>query len=137
MRHGKPPRARRFYDDPRWIKLSTNHLRWHPSCNVKGCTEPASDVDHIIPIRLAPERALDPGNVQSLCKPHHSRLTIAFDAGSLAGACDVDGNPLDPHHPWAQPDQAAAIRVANVPRPPAPAGLAARLKQQTIRGQRR
>jgi 5-methylcytosine-specific restriction enzyme A len=136
VRFGKP-RDRRFYDDPRWIRMSKAHLRWHPYCNVEGCSAFATDVDHIIPIVLAPQRALDPTNIQSLCKRHHSRLTRAFDAGSLRGACNVAGDPEDPSHPWLQPTHAEAIRVVNAPRPPSPARLAARLKQQTVRGHRR
>ncbi len=32
-------------------------------------------VDHIVPVRVAPERRLDPTNLQSLCWPHHNSKT--------------------------------------------------------------
>ena len=78
----------------------------------------------------------DPSNLQSLCHAHHNRLTRAYDAGSIRGACDVDGNPLDPSHPWAMSTNAEAIKAANT-RTKASPMLAARLKQQAVRGPRR
>lgn len=56
--------------------------------------------------------------------------------GTVRGACDAEGNTLDPHHPWAQPDNAAAIATANVKRA-TPAWLATKLKRAAVRGQRR
>ncbi|RWR44981.1 HNH endonuclease [Sinirhodobacter ferrireducens] len=53
-----------------WRKLRARHIRKHPFCVI--CGAPATDVDHIIPRRVAPERRLDPTNLQSLCKKHHS-----------------------------------------------------------------
>jgi 5-methylcytosine-specific restriction endonuclease McrA len=53
-----------------WRKLRDRHLRDHPFC--VRCGNPASDVDHIIPRSVAPERRLDPTNLQSLCKGCHS-----------------------------------------------------------------
>lgn len=53
-----------------WRRLRNEHLRKHPKC--VRCGEPAQEVDHIIPRSVAPERRLDPTNLQSLCKAHHS-----------------------------------------------------------------
>ncbi|AJE47182.1 hypothetical protein P73_2467 [Celeribacter indicus] len=36
------------------------------------CGAIATDVDHIVPRSVAPERRLDTFNLQSLCKAHHS-----------------------------------------------------------------
>ena len=52
-----------------WRKVRDAHMARHPFC---WCGEKATDVDHIIPRRIAPERRLDPTNLQSLCKRHHS-----------------------------------------------------------------
>ncbi|MFD1341459.1 HNH endonuclease [Litorisediminicola beolgyonensis] len=65
----RPSAAARGYDTD-WRKLRARHLANYPAC--VRCGKPATDVDHIIPRRLAPERRLDPTNLQSLCKSHHS-----------------------------------------------------------------
>lgn len=36
---------------------------------------PGNEVDHIVPIKVAPDRRLDPTNLQTMCKPHHSAKT--------------------------------------------------------------
>jgi 5-methylcytosine-specific restriction endonuclease McrA len=53
-----------------WRRLRKEHLRHHPFCI--RCGNPAREVDHIIPRFAAPERRLDPTNLQSLCKNCHS-----------------------------------------------------------------
>jgi 5-methylcytosine-specific restriction endonuclease McrA len=53
-----------------WRKLRAAHLAKHPWC--RRCGAKAIEVDHIEPRRLAPERRLDPTNLQSLCKSCHS-----------------------------------------------------------------
>lgn len=44
------------------------------------------EIDHIKPVRLAPERAFDPTNLQALCGPCHTRKT----------RLEVGHKPLDP-----------------------------------------
>lgn len=44
-------------------------------CGALGKAVPAAIVDHIIPVREAPERRLDPTNLQSLCWSHHAAKT--------------------------------------------------------------
>lgn len=56
--------------DADWRRLRLEHLRAHPYC--VRCGAPAREVDHIVPRSVAPERRLDPTNLQSLCKSHHS-----------------------------------------------------------------
>lgn len=117
--------------DWKWSRLAKRHLAQHPHCAFAGCPERATDVDHIVPISAAPHRRLDPTNLQSLCHSHHSQLTSAYDVGRLDGACDVDGNTLDPAHPWAAETMPDALRKA------ADSAYAARLKQAVISGRRR
>ena len=121
-----------FYTSPQWRALRKQHLRRQPRCVV--CGRAAEHVDHIANIKGAPHRRLDPFNLQSLCHAHHSILTKAYDAGSIAGACDADGNTLDPSHPWAAGSNAEAIVAANAPKRPADPSLPARLKRQAVRG---
>ena len=56
--------------DADWRRLRAEHLRKHPWC--RRCGDPAREVDHIVPRSAAPERRLDPTNLQSLCTPCHS-----------------------------------------------------------------
>lgn len=65
-------RARGY--DRTWERLRRMHLAEHPLCAYclkRGVSTLATVVDHIEPIEEAPERRLDPSNLQSLCKPHH------------------------------------------------------------------
>lgn len=65
----RPSAASRGYDAD-WRRLRAKHLAAHPYC--RRCGAPAADVDHVVSLREAPERRLDPTNLQSLCRPHHS-----------------------------------------------------------------
>lgn len=69
----------RFLDSRAWRKLSKAKLAETPWCEIclksRGVYNPARDVDHIIPRSEAPERRLDPTNLQSLCKRCHSAKT--------------------------------------------------------------
>lgn len=119
-----------------WARLSKRHLRFFPRCAVVGCAAQAKHVDHIVPVKVAPSRRLDPANLQSLCAACHNRITSAYDRGSIAGACNVNGEPLDPSHPWAQADNARAIDIVNNPVRADPI-VAARLKRNAVRGRPR
>ena len=44
------------------------------SCKQRGLYVPAEEVHHVVPIEVAPERALDPSNLMCLCRSCH-RLT--------------------------------------------------------------
>lgn len=65
----RPSRHERGYDND-WQQLRAAHLIRQPYCARCGAT--ATTVDHVIPIRKAPERRLDPTNLQSLCTACHS-----------------------------------------------------------------
>jgi 5-methylcytosine-specific restriction endonuclease McrA len=74
------PAARARGYDADWDKLRREHLARHPQC--RRCGEPASLVDHVIAIRRAPNRRLDPTNIQSLCIRCHSRWKQAQEKGT-------------------------------------------------------
>lgn len=69
--------ASRGYDRT-WRRLREAHLDAHPlcvDCERAGQVTAATEVDHIIRIEVRPDLRLDPENLQSLCKPHHSAKT--------------------------------------------------------------
>lgn len=68
-------------------------------CKEDGQITAASVVDHIEPITKAPERRLDPTNLQSLCKTHHDSTKQAEEHGTIRG-CDAAGLPTDLTHGW-------------------------------------
>jgi 5-methylcytosine-specific restriction endonuclease McrA len=77
----RPNASARGYDSD-WRELRAQHLAAHPWCEFclkLGQRVPAKDVDHIVPIALAPHRRLDPSNLQSLCKHHHSAVKQAAE----------------------------------------------------------
>lgn len=68
-----------FYMSTRWRKLRVIQLATFPLCAdpwgfhaIDGMVVVATDIDHIIPRRDAPTRALDCANLQSLCASCHS-----------------------------------------------------------------
>ena len=63
----------RIYSTPEWRAFRAGVLAAHPLCI--DCGAPASDVDHLVPVRDAPGRALDPTNVIPRCHRDHSRRT--------------------------------------------------------------
>jgi 5-methylcytosine-specific restriction protein A len=63
----------RIYSTPEWRIFRALVLAAHPYC--VDCGALATDVDHLIPVREAPERALDPSNVAPRCHRDHSRRT--------------------------------------------------------------
>lgn len=102
--------AGRLYDRAVWRRLRAQQLRAHPLCEdcmALGIVRPATDVDH----RLALKDGGEPlafANLASRCHACHSAKTAHVD-GAFGNArkshapvkgCDVNGNPLDPNHPW-------------------------------------
>lgn len=66
----KRPSARARGYDHEWQRARADYLAAYPSC--ARCGQPATLVDHITPIRQAPERRLDRTNFQALCTPCHA-----------------------------------------------------------------
>lgn len=61
-----------------WMRLRAHVLNKQPlcvKCLAEGRTVAATEVDHIIPRKLAPELTYDEGNLQPLCGPHHTEKT--------------------------------------------------------------
>ncbi len=88
-RRGTP--AQRGYG-ARWQRLRLLVLGRDPICQYPGCTELATDVDHIVPRSLGGKDSMD--NLQGLCHQHHSAKTAREDGGF--------GNPRGasiPHNP--------------------------------------
>jgi 5-methylcytosine-specific restriction enzyme A len=94
----------RFYSTGNWQAIRRRHLARQPLC--EGCSGvvPATEVDHIVPIKSGGAKR-DPSNLQSLCRPCHQEKTRAETDGKtwtpakLRG-CFPDGSPRDPQHPW-------------------------------------
>jgi hypothetical protein len=73
----RPPAHARGYDHD-WLELRRAHLEHEPycrHCRARGVQRRAAMVDHIEPLRLSPERRLDPSNLQSLCLSCHAAKT--------------------------------------------------------------
>lgn len=68
---------RQFYSTARWRKLRRMKLRRNPMCEVHpdGTAAVAVEVHHVIERKQRPDLAFDFENLQSLCKPCHSRIT--------------------------------------------------------------
>ncbi|MEP0322871.1 HNH endonuclease [Bauldia litoralis] len=81
MNHFRGP-SRRITKTRRWKALRLEALR-RDNFQCRECSAPANEVDHIRPVRDAPELAFDLENLQSLCSGCHSRKT-AFEVG-IAG----------------------------------------------------
>jgi 5-methylcytosine-specific restriction endonuclease McrA len=69
------PRAHRRGYDGVWRALRARFLAMHPWCSEEGCDAAATDVDHVVSVREAPERRLDWNNLRPLCHSHHSART--------------------------------------------------------------
>lgn len=96
------------YCTTRWKKLRDAILQETPLCVLcghLGRVVPATDVDHILPVKNGGE-PFDRANLQPLCHSCHSRKTATED-GAFGNygeckpiGCDVSGWPTDPRHPW-------------------------------------
>ena len=76
----RPPRAVSL-TGPAWREARARHLAAHPACVDCGAVRPDNHVDHIVPERVAPDRALDPGNFATRCPRCHASKTNATDGG--------------------------------------------------------
>ncbi len=61
----------------KWRKTRKRILMRDPVCKWSGCTQPSTEVDHIIPRSRGGTEA--DHNLQGLCKPHHSEKTARED----------------------------------------------------------
>ncbi|ROP84256.1 HNH endonuclease [Stella humosa] len=77
----RPSAALRGYDGE-WRELRKRFLAAHPRCCMCGAA--ANEVDHIVAIADGGAR-LAWANLRSMCKPHHSRRTIADQRAKRGG----------------------------------------------------
>ena len=69
----RPDWVRAFYSSTRWKHLREWKRRHNPLCEYceeEGQQEPATSVDHIVPLTVAPDHGLDPTNLKSSCWRH-------------------------------------------------------------------
>lgn len=67
--------------DTQWRALRAAHRRDHPRCIVCGVERRDNHVDHVRAHRGDDALRLDPRNLQTLCKQHHSGKTAKRDGG--------------------------------------------------------
>ena len=72
----------------RWTKVRNAYIKQHVlcvHCRQAGRLTEATEVDHIIPVQVDPNRMYDESNWQSLCKPCHTAKTnrdrMQYDLG--------------------------------------------------------
>ena len=74
----RDPKLKKFYSSSRWRKLRNLKLKRDPICEMceeKNRTRMATEVDHIIPIKVDWEKRLRLDNLQSLCHGCHMKKT--------------------------------------------------------------
>ncbi len=74
-----------------WRRFRAGYLSRHPlcvHCAARHQITVATDVDHIVPLRLAPDRKYDETNLQALCAPCHAVKTASADGGFGRGRRD-------------------------------------------------
>lgn len=95
---------RRVYSTKRWRRLREQQLDAFPLCAYCqriGRTVPADTVDHIVPHHGDDALLWDPLNLESLCTSCHQSAAHLKDLHGYAPGAGLDGEPLDPGHPWA------------------------------------
>jgi 5-methylcytosine-specific restriction endonuclease McrA len=70
-RRGDP--LHELYKTPAWRALRAAFLRDHPTC--VDCGRPATEADHLLPVRERPDLALALENLAPRCKADHARRT--------------------------------------------------------------
>jgi 5-methylcytosine-specific restriction protein A len=86
---------RRLYRTPQWRALRAQQLDAHPHCEVHGCMNHATVVDHRTPHHGQQHLFFDPANLQSMCKRHHDSKTARHDGG-FGNARAVAAPPDEP-----------------------------------------
>lgn len=77
-RHDRPrPTRQQLGYDTDWLAISAAYLKQHTWCAVWRCRRRPEHVDHID----GDVANREPGNLQALCKRHHSQKTVLHDGG--------------------------------------------------------
>jgi hypothetical protein len=90
QRNERRAESRGVYLSATWKRLRLLVLSESPWCewradDGRSCPMPAEEVDHVVPIQLGGERYAR-GNLQALCKRHHSMKTAKESGfGGAAG----------------------------------------------------
>ena len=80
-------KAKRKIQTKRYAAFRLKYLLEHPYCQAKGCERLATELDHIIPRALEPDRdVMDLNNVQGLCRTCHEAKTGRENMGSISEA---------------------------------------------------
>ena len=93
----------RFYKSKEWEALRLKRLRRDKyvcqecgsKCFGKKRGGISPNVDHIIPRKVMPAKAMDIDNLRTLCQSCHSRLTISDMHGKSKPEIGSDGYPLE------------------------------------------
>jgi 5-methylcytosine-specific restriction enzyme A len=85
----RPSSSKRGYGR-KWRFIRAKFLKTYPTC---GCGAPATEVDHIV--AKSKGGGNEWSNLQPMCKPCHSRKTVAVDGAlgkrnNRSGSTDVD-----------------------------------------------
>lgn len=70
------PKRQRVYHSRQWKTVRKRVLSRDVWCKTPGCTNLATDVDHVKALRDSDD-PFDDANLQALCKRHHSQKTAA------------------------------------------------------------
>lgn len=97
------------YNTRAWRLLRQAKLAIDPlcaPCNAMGIITLANTVDHDHPVNDGGDPFPCLADLTSMCPSCHGAKTArGSEAGAIRSSkarkgCDVDGNPLDPNHPW-------------------------------------
>jgi 5-methylcytosine-specific restriction protein A len=92
-----------LYHSVCWRKVRANYLSANPLCVMciqEGRDEPANVVDHKTPHNDDPILFWAESNFQALCTQHHNSIKQTQEIHGYSQAAGIDGQPLDPLHPW-------------------------------------
>jgi 5-methylcytosine-specific restriction enzyme A len=67
----------RFHESPAWRELRALKLKHDPlceECRRRGQLVQATAVHHVVPVKADPEKALEFGNLMSVCWACHNQL---------------------------------------------------------------
>ena len=107
--------GRKVYASSAWKRVREEILNDDPRCVLcleEGRTVAAAEVDHIVPLRDAPDKAFDRGNLRPLCRSCHQRVSLlqALEAGRKRVGCAPDGTPWRRMSAQQQKEAARALR---------------------------
>ena len=77
-------------DGATWRKLRAKVLAEEPVCAIEGCGQLSTEVDHILPLQVAPALGLIRSNLRGMCKRHNASKGAKV---SFAGSRTVTEGP--------------------------------------------